>query len=207
MKLTLIMKTFTFLFLILTFVSCKQDNQISYRNMNATLKSDYVYNKGSYWVYQDQTMNTDSIVLLDYETGFTSLRPDKSFDRNEFIILQFINVNQSVTFNHYLSSDYIKYNGGGNWGQNGQPIFILDRIEGYEFNGLVAGESLDSLIVLGNKFYGVKKMSVIADMQYQGEFDYNMDFYFCPSIGIIKFIVYDTLNGINTWELKNFKIE
>jgi hypothetical protein len=194
----------------LALVSCKKDkpdSSIIYSYLNAELKNDYSFQKGSYWVYQDQSLKTDSIILSNYETGFTSLCPDNACPRREFIKLGFENVTQGTAFNHYLLSDFIRYNGGGEWGEDGQPVFLLDRNEGYGFNGLVVGQNFDSLVVMSKTFYDVKIMSIIADKQYQDEFDYNTDFYFSPSVGIIKYVVYDTLNGTETWELKNYKIE
>jgi len=175
--------------------------------MNPTLKSDYSFQEDSYWVYQDEAMNEDSIVLLNYESGFTSPCPDNACSRYEFVKLQFENITQGISFNHYLYSDFIRYNGDGEWGQAGQPIFILDKNEGHEFNGLVVGESIDSMLVFGDTFYDVKKMSVIAANQFQNEFDDDMDFYFSPSIGIIKFVEHDAVNGTKIWELKSYHIE
>ncbi len=50
-------------------------------------------------------------------------------------------------------------------------------------------------------------MSVIADNQFQNEFDNDMEFYFAPSIGIVRFIEYDTPSGNKIWELKNYNID
>ena len=204
------MKQLIYIFIILILASCKKEesgNQTTYSYLNPTLKSDYSFHEGSFWVYQNQAMNEDSVVLKNFETGFTSNCPDNTCARREFIKLNFENITQGLTYNHFLMSDFIRYNGGGSWGEDGQPISILNREEGYEFNGLVVRESIDSLIVLNETFYDIKKMSVIADNQYQVEFDYDMDFYFSPSIGLIKFIEYDTLNGTKVWELKNYNIE
>lgn len=203
------MRTFACILLMLTLVSCKKDpgSQTSYSYLSETLKSDYSFHEGSYWVYQDQAMNIDSIVLVNVETGFTSTCPDNGCSRREFIKLNFENITQGITFNHYLLSHFIRYNGGGTWGQNGQPIFILDRDEGYEFNGLVVGQSPDSLVVLSETYYDVDKMSVVAENQLQIEFDYDVDFYFTPSIGVVKYVEYDTLDGTKTWELKNYHID
>lgn len=204
------MKKLIYILLILILSSCNKDepgNETTYSYLNPTLESDYSFQEGSYWVYQDQGMNQDSVVLINFETGFTSTCPDNACARREFIKLNFENITHGLTYNHYFMSDFIRYNGGGAWGQDGQPIFILDRNEGYEFNGLVVRESIDSLIVLNETFYDIKKMSVIADKQYQVEFDYDMDFYFSPSIGVVKFIEYDTLSGAKIWELENYNIE
>jgi hypothetical protein len=55
---------------------------------------------------------------------------------------------QDLTYNHYYLSDFIRYNGGGSWGEYGQPIYLLDREFGYEFNGLLVSEKIDSILIL-----------------------------------------------------------
>tara|TARA_B110001469_G_C9502648_1_gene250905 strand:+ start:63 stop:674 length:612 start_codon:yes stop_codon:yes gene_type:complete len=203
------MRNIVFILLVLMITSCKKDeleNQINYSYINETLKSNFSFDEGSYWVYQDQAMNIDSIVLINHETGFTSTCPG-ACSRNEFIELTFENLTQRTSFNHYLLSDFTRYNGGGSWGQNGQPIYILDRDEEYEFNGLTVGERLDSLMILNTIFYNLEKMSVHADMQYQNEFEFDRDFYFVPSVGIVREVIYDTINGTKIWDLKNYYIE
>jgi hypothetical protein len=184
-----------------------QENQITYSYIDESLKSNYSFNEGSYWIYEDQAMNVDSVVLTNHETGFTSTCPDNSCSTYEFIELTFNNVTQETFFNHYLMSRHIKYNGGGEWGQNGQPIYINDKEEGYEFNGLVVERVLDSLMISNTIFYNVEKMNIQVDMQYQNEFEFDREFYFVPSIGIVRTIINDTINGTIIWDLKNYYIE
>lgn len=110
-------------------------------------------------------------------------------------------------FNHYLAFNSIKYNGGGDWGQEGQPIFLLNQEEGYFFNGLLVGEKLDSLLILNEMFYEVQKMSVETDLQFQNEFEYDTDFYFSESVGIVRIVIHDTTNGMRTWNLTRRHLE
>jgi len=190
--------------------SCKKNDPVSevqYTYLNKSLKSNFTFNEGSYWVYQNQTMQKDSVVLTNSKTGFTSTCPGNDCSKSEFIALTFNNVTRGTSFNHYLISSYIKYNGGGAWGQYGQPIYITGENLGYEFNGLVVGEKLDSLLVMNVMYYNVEKMSVNADEQFQHVFEFNRDFYFVPSIGIVKQVIYDTINGTETWELKSSRIK
>lgn len=56
-------------------------------------------------------------------------------------------------------------------------------------------------------FYNVEKMYVQADKQYQNEFEYDRCFYFAPSIGIVRTVINDTVNGTITWDLKNYNIQ
>ena len=68
-------------------------------------------------------------------------------------------------------------------------------------------EKYDSLVVLDNTFYEVTKMSLLADEQYQPEFEFDTDLYFSPNIGLIKKEVHDTISGLKTWNLVRYHIE
>ena len=196
--------------IILTVASCKKEEtetQDNKANMDVELKNGFAFNQGSYWVYQDQSMNTDSIVLSNSETGFTWTCPDNACPKYEYIELTFENVSQDFEFNHYLMLDFMRYNGGGSFGSEGQPIYLLNSEEGHEFNGLLVGEKFDSLTILNEVFYDVEKMTVLSDIQFQDEFDFDRDFYFAPSIGIVRTVIHDTTNGTVTWDLKNYSIE
>lgn len=50
-------------------------------------------------------------------------------------------------------------------------------------------------------------MYVQADKQYQNEFEYDRCFYLAPSIGIVRTVINDTVNGTITWDLKNYNIQ
>jgi len=204
------MRYLVIVIIILSITSCKKEEPETQDNksyMDVELKNNFAFNEGSYWVYQDQSLSLDSIVLSNFETGFTSICPDNACSRNEFIELTFENLTQGTSFNHYLMSSFARYNGGGSWGEDGQPIYILNRDEGYEFNGLMVSENFDSLSVLNEVFYDVEKMTVVADMQFQDEFDFDRDFYFAPSVGIVRTVIHDTTNGSVTWDLKDYSIE
>jgi hypothetical protein len=204
------MRNLIIIFLILMISSCKKnepEGEIRYSYINETLKNNFNFNEGSSWIYQDQSLNLDSVVLANYQTGFTSICPDNECSRNEFVKLTFENLTQGTSFNHYLLSNFTRYNGGGSWGQDGQPIYILGKAESYGFNGLIVGEKYDSLLILDEMFYNVEKMSVNADMQFQIEFEYDRDFYFVPTVGIVRSVIHDTVNGTLTWDLKNYNIE
>lgn len=204
------MKSIVFILLILLICSCEKDepeDKNRYSNINETLKNNFSFIEGSYWVYQDGALNMDSVVLVNRETGFTSSCPDNACFQYEFVKLKFDNVIKGTSFNHLLISDYIKYNGGGDWGQNGQPIFIHDKAKGHRFNGLTVCEKIDSLIIFNTTFYNVEKMSIQADMQFQPKFQYDREFYFVPSIGIVRMVINDTVNGTIIRDLKNYNIE
>ena len=201
------MKTLIYLVFILIFIGCRKDTTetVNYTYLDESLKSKFSFNEGSYWIYQDQLQNIDSVVLTIKENGFTHSCPGCS--RNEFIELIYTSQKNGTDFNHYLMADFIRYNGGGDFGQNGQPIYITKREEGYEFNGLIVGKVLDSLVILNATFYNVEKMSVQADSQYQREFEFDTDIYFAPMVGIIREVIFDSINGTTTRDLKRFNLK
>ncbi|UTW65502.1 hypothetical protein KFE94_12670 [bacterium SCSIO 12643] len=204
------MQNLLFLLFILFISSCKKEepvSQVKYNYLNQNLKTDYSFNPNSYWVYENQNSNIDSVVLVNQETGFTSVCPQNDCARNEFITLTFKSMSRGVSFNQYLMSNFIRYNGGGTFGQHGQPIHILNRDQGYQFNGLVVGEVFDSLQVSNTMYYNVEKMTVQADQQFQKKFDYDRDFYFVPSIGIVRIVIHDHKQGVITWDLKRYHLE
>jgi len=204
------MKNTVFIFLILMISSCEKDDsvsQVKYAYLNETLRTNFAFNKGSYWVYQNSTNEIDSVVLINSKTGFTSPCPRNQCAKNEFIELNFSSVTKKTSYNHYLMSNYIKYNGGGDWGEDGQPVYISEKESNFEFNGLIVGKTLDSLMILNTMYYNIEKMSVRAERQFQKEFKYNRDLYFVPSVGVVRQVIYDPVNGTETWDLKNYRIE
>lgn len=192
-------------------MGCNKDDDgesnIRYSYMSDSLKAQYAFNIGSYWVYQNASLETDSVFILNRETGFTETCPQNACTRNEFITLTLSNVTQGFSFNHYLLSNFIRYNGGGTWGQEGQPIFVENASEGDTFNGLLVGAKLDSLVIFDETFFHVEKMTVEADMQIQNEFEFNTDFYFVPHVGVVRKVVHDAVNGPITWDLKRYHVE
>ncbi|MEX1189647.1 MAG: hypothetical protein WED33_10345 [Bacteroidia bacterium] len=196
--------------ILLAATSCKKEeveSQSSRTYMDVELKNSFSYTQGSYWVYQDQSMNVDSVILSNSKTGFTGTCPDNACTHYEYIELTFENVSKGYEFNHYLMLDFVRYNGGGSFGSEGQPIYLLNSNQGSAFNGLLVGEKFDSLTVLNEVYYNVEKMTVVADMQFQDEFDFDIDFYFVPTIGIVRTVIHDTTNGSITWDLKNYSIQ
>ncbi|MCF8277299.1 MAG: hypothetical protein K9J17_11245 [Flavobacteriales bacterium] len=203
-------RIFLVILFVLTLNSCSKDDptrQADYSYLDESFKQNFVFNEGSYWIYQDQSMNMDSVVLAHCDSGFTSNCPKNACDLNQYVSLTYENVTQGTVFNHYLIFNSIKYNGGGEWGQDGQPIFLVNQEEGYFFNGLLVGEQIDNLLILNEVFYNVQKMSVQADFQYQSEFEYDTDFYFSETVGIVRIVIHDTINGTQTWNLKRRHLE
>lgn len=172
--------------------------------VDAELKHNYSFNEGSYWVYEGPDSRLDSVILMNATSGFTNPTPNYSI--MEYFTYRYHSFKTGKGFNHYYTTNFIRYNGGGDYGQNGQPIFILEKNEGNEFNGLLVGESLDSMLIFGEVFYNVQKMTVIASNQYEPVFKHDRDFYFSPGVGIVKYVIKDTVFGVEEWSLKKYHL-
>lgn len=196
------------LFSAILFTSCKKQD-IPFTpwvlDMNQQLKAQFQFKEGSYWIYEDQNSIRDSVFVSQYETGTTDVHPNNAVPSSEFVK---INLNSAVrgSWNYYLFIDFVRINGGGQWGQEGQPIYILERDSAFQFNGLTIGASFDSLEIDNTTYYDVELMHVDAETQFQPEYQFDTDLYFAPNIGVIREISYDTISGTRTWDLKRFEI-
>jgi hypothetical protein len=190
--------------------ACKESDipsSTNYTYIPEELKTQFVFEKGSYWIYEDNNGNIDSVIIIESDSGFTSICPDNGCPLREYIKLVFQNVTKNEHFNYYFIDQVIKYNGGGNWGQEGQPIYIWNWEIGENSNGLTLIASYDSIEILDNMFYNIDVMEVTAKDQFQVEFEFNTDLYFSPYIGVIRRVIHDTINGTETWDLKNYNIK
>lgn len=62
-------------------------------------------------------------------------------------------------------------------------------------------------MIYDRTFYNLEKMSIQTDMQFQPKFQYDREFYFVPSVGIVRMVINDTVNGTIIRDLKNYNIE
>ena len=199
---------------LLTVFSCKKgEHKIEHRYayVDDSLLANYFFPEGSYWVYKDQNNQIDSIVNSVNTNGFTTTPcphgcPSGIINNTEFYKMTLKNVTKNESFNYYFTSNYIRLNGGGNYSELGQPIFIYNETLNHEFNGATTIEKLDVFELNGVSFQNVTKVKITYAEQYQNEFRFDTDLYFAEKIGLIKQTVYDTINGVNDIELIRFKV-
>lgn len=201
------MKLYICLTIFIVLVSCKKNEEVdlnpNFGKLDTEFINEFSFNENSYWIYQNQNMTLDSVQLINKELGITSPIPKGGTISSEYIKMKFVNHTSGEEHNHYLYSNTIKYNGGGPWGELGQPIFVYKE---NGFNGVSEFEHYDSLMVANKMYYDVEVWRLIASTQYQNEFEFDTDFYFCKSIGIIKTISYDTILGTNTIDLLRYRL-
>lgn len=203
-----------FLACLLGCFSCKKKQEITYRidYVNGNLFSEYFSRPGSYWVYEDQNVQTDSIAVISMDYGLNTFPctqgcPGGIVHKDQFYVMNLRNVTQNKNYNYYFLGNHIKQNGGGEYGQLGQPVFVYNGKPGDEFNGVTVVEKLDSLTILGNTYYQVTKMRISAADQCQHEFNLDTELYFAKNVGLIKKEVIDAVNGNQVFQLKRFHRE
>jgi hypothetical protein len=112
----------------------------------------------------------------------------------------------SETFNYYLTNNYIKLNGGGEYGQDGQPIFMADCEIGTEFNGMEIQEKIQSLIINSNTFNNVIKVKITASKQYQPVYTNDTYLYFEENVGLIKKVIDLGNSEFESYSIKDWNL-
>lgn len=207
------MKYISTLFLFgIILVSCvkeNSDNKTIYRYLSEDIKP-YKFKTGSYWVFQNDTTGTlDSITIISTENDFYWGPPSihgQSGVKHEYYKINLISHASSQTYNDYLTDHYIKRNGGGEYGQNGQPIFMSKSDTGTEFNGMSIIAKFPSLTINNNTFNNVVVTKITASHQYQAVYIYDTYLYFSDSVGLIRKIA-DLGNGnLESWSIKRWTV-
>lgn len=211
------MKALNIILVLLTIfiLGCKKEDKkivLTTNYVNSDLVDEYFFIDGSYWIYENQSSQIDSITVESTANDFNLIPcphacPNRKQSQDEYFSMELKNQTQNKMYNYYLLHGHMKKNGGGSYCELGQPIFIYNTNVGYEFNCVTVTEKYDSLFVLYTFYYNVTKMSLMAEEQYQQEFEYNTDLYFSPNIGLVKIVTHDTINGTETWNLKRYQIE
>jgi hypothetical protein len=200
---------------IISFSNCTKDiDEMEYINyyVDQDLIDKYYFEKGSLWVYKDQNLNLDSITVENTEHGFKTTPcphgcPGRKTSRHEYFIMNLRELGSNSTFNYYFLSGHFKINGGGIVGELGQPIYLHNSDIGYSFNGTTVIAQLDSLNINENTYFNVTKIKISALDQIQDEFNFDTELYFSENIGLIKKVVFDTINGAQTKLLIDYTIK
>jgi len=203
-----------FILAVTSILSCKKDStEVTYYTtyMNAAMLTKYFFKPGTYWVYENQNSLLDSVIVTSDTNGFTTIPcphgcPGGIITRDEFYKMNLLDITNNIASNYYYMSDYIKLNGGGEYSQEGQPVFIYEKPVDYSFNGATVVDKYDSMNVLGTKYYDITKMKITASLQFQREFVFDTYLYFAANFGIIKKEIDDSIKGYQTWNLKRSRI-
>ncbi len=201
----------------LTFYACHKDKQPT---ADTTPETKYFYiqqsikpfevKANSYWVYKnDSTGVFDSISVLSTETGMVWTTPQVHGQvggvQSEYYKINLKSFSYNTNYNYYILNNFIKMNGGGTWGQDGQPIYMANSIVGTTFSGMEIISNLNSININGVTFNNVTKIKITTANQIQPEFSNDTYLYFVDTVGLIKKDIVLGINNIESWSIKNWK--
>jgi hypothetical protein len=211
------LKSQILLFLITSFLclSCEEtqepeDKEDTTQMIKECLKP-YLFRTDSYWIFKnDSTGIVDSMAVIEFDSGSYWMPPPvhgAPGQKWEYYNIFVMNFMDSVIHNDFLDRNHIRRNGGGNYGELGQPILIADGVVGDGYNGMQIIDIIPELDISGNTFFNVIDVKVTASKQYQQEFDYDTYLYFKDSIGIVKQVEHRSIEDIRSWSLIRWKIK
>lgn len=178
--------------------------------VNPYFKNNFLFESG-FWVYQDTTeLTTDSITLES--AAFGSIPPNPAFNHfQEFYLMNLRSHTFDAEYNEFIITNHWRRNGGGDFGELGQPLMHIKDFEnapqvGNGFNGYEIMDILDEIEVNGVPFSNVVWSRVYADEQHQHEFDFDTDLWFAPGVGIIRKAWTDDQDVSHVWDLINWQV-
>ncbi len=197
------MKRLTVLFLISLAIGGIYSQQIV--PVASYFRNGFVFESG-YWVYRDTATHAqDSITLVNCIHNYIYPNPGNP-DYQEYYKMNFHSHSFGYNFNEFIITLYWKRNGGGEWGQLGQPVMHIAGYPWYPqvgngFNGYQIMDIFPSFEVNGTTFNNVVWSRIFENEQYQHEFDYDTDLYFSPGVGIIRKAWIDGQGISHCWDL------
>ncbi|MBK6345509.1 MAG: T9SS type A sorting domain-containing protein [Bacteroidales bacterium] len=163
---------------------------------------DYLFDNGSYWVYEkaDSTIVIDSLVQTELVHKFLA-SPFYTYTEHYQAFYE------SKTLNYQTWDQYIGYvivKKGVNWG-NGQYIFLSSYSIGDERNGAKIIGTFNTFILNNFEFNYVTKMLIMNNI-----FENNNPtiYYYAKGVGMIRKELYsaDTSHLQEVWNIKNWQV-
>jgi hypothetical protein len=202
----------------LTFFACHKEKQTA-ADTTFDTKYDYIQQSikpfevktNSYWVYKnDSTGVQDSISVLSTETGMIWTIPQAHGQgggtQSEYYKINLKSFSNNTFYNDYILDNFMKRNGGGTWGEKGQPIYMANSVVGTIFNGMEISSKLNTLNINGITFNNITKVKITTANQIQPEFSNDTYLYYVDTVGLIKKEIVLGLNNIESWSIKHWKI-
>jgi hypothetical protein len=190
-------------------LSCEEtedpdDNEDTTQMIKECLKP-YLFRTDSYWIFKnDSTGIVDSLAVIEFDSGSYWMPPPvhgAPGQKWEYYNIVVMNFKDSFIHNDFLDRNSIRLNGGGKYGELGQPILIADGVIGDGYNGMEIIDIIPELDISGNTFSNVIEVKITAAEQYQKEFAYDTYLYFKDSIGIVKKVELISEENITSWSL------
>jgi len=169
---------------------------------------DYLFNEGSYWVYENDSNLVDSLVVMNVEHDIIPevwIHGERASCAVEYYKIFY----ESKTLNYQTWDEYLGYvivREGVNWGNNGQYIFLSSYRVGDYSGGAEIINTIDTFKIENLEFYNVTKMFVMNN-----KFENNNPtcYYYANGVGIVRkeILSKDTTQIIEKWNLKNYKVD
>ena len=202
----------------LAFVKCHKDEKPAatdtpetvYHYIEQSIKP-FEVKTNSYWVYKnDSTGVQDRVSVLSTETAMIWTIPQVHGQgggtQSEYYKINLKSFLNNTYYNNFILTNFMKINGGGTYGQEGQPIYMANSAIGTSFNGMEIINKLNSLNINGVTFNNITKIKITSSNQYQQEFINDTYLYFIDTVGLIKKETVLGLNNIESWSIKRWKI-
>lgn len=173
---------------------------------------DYLFEKGTFWVYEEINTNLiDSLVITEVTHTFNPeiwIKGQRAFRAQEYYQINY----ESKTLNYKTWDKYIGYvvvREGINWGNDGQYIFLSSYNIGDDSQGAKIVNTLDTMEINNFKFSKVTKMLIMKNkFENDQPTYYYYYYYYANGIGIIRkeICLNDTSQVQEVWNIKNWKI-
>lgn len=217
--------TFTSLYLVLAFFSCKKNDDATY--VDKGNEEPFIYNldpntkpyqilSGSYWIFEnDSTGFTDSIVVISIEHDFFWSQPplhSSNGAKDEFYKINLKNFTTSETYYDFIVRSCIKRykeDGGGEYevfGEYGQPVLLINSTAGSIFGTMQIISKIPTLTINSNTFNNVTEVKITASLNSAPIFPYDTYLYYSDSIGIIKKVVDFGNSNLGSWSIKRWNV-
>lgn len=198
-----------FLLLLATnlLLSCRKEVEKDGIHLFSAEDKELCFQSGSYWVFKNDSDQTiDSLVITDVKRDFYwSPPPVHGYpgDKHEFFTMNIRSYGpENYYYNDYVTRGrFIRRNGGGDYGQLGQPIF-----NDGSFNGLSVINTDTSVTLNGNTFNHAYKFKVTATQQYQHVFNYDTYLYYHIGTGFIKKETVIGPNNVESWSIIRWSV-
>jgi hypothetical protein len=170
----------------------------------------YLFKTGTWWVYGlEGTQTFDTVTITGTESGefWSELAINGSNGvKAAYYKMEIKSSASNTTGNYYVAFDYMRKNGGGYYGEFGQPILFSGHPQGYGFSGAKIDTIYSNFIVSLWPFFSVVKMKITSAEQYQTEYPKDTYLYFAPGFGLIRKDVIQDVGDVDVWLIKSYNI-
>lgn len=192
-------KILIFVSFILALISCKEE-EIKGINNHHNFDKDLLpllFSQDSYWIYDDQYGNLDTVVLISSEIDTLYERIGAGSTASyEVYNLEFESSNYGIYIEQYVG--YLISRGSIYGGYTYLSSFRV----GEENDNALLSEIHDSLEINGIVYCNVVEMQISKDEYIAND----MILFYVDSVGVIKKILIESLNDSITWQLIDYEV-